>query len=148
MNGGGYLPSAVRPFSVGGDPAKADFQGTAVMNYCDESVPYTRITEHKHFAPWNADEFTHTTCFREFSFECGPGDIPYYPVRLAYDSAMLEKYVAQARALSRVTFAGRLGTYAYLDMDVSIKRALETAHALIKLWQAGKDQLPFAHDPL
>lgn len=26
MNGGGYLPSAARPFSVDGDPAKADFQ--------------------------------------------------------------------------------------------------------------------------
>lgn len=25
-NGGGYLPAAARPFSVGGDPAKADFQ--------------------------------------------------------------------------------------------------------------------------
>ena len=29
-----------------------DFQGCPVMNYCDADVPYTRITEHKHFAPW------------------------------------------------------------------------------------------------
>ena len=28
-----------------------DYQGCAVMNYGDEDVPYTRITEHKHFAP-------------------------------------------------------------------------------------------------
>ena len=31
-----------------------DFQGCPVMNYCDPDVPYTRITEHKHFAPWES----------------------------------------------------------------------------------------------
>ena len=29
--------------------AKGDFQGAAVLNYCDESTPFTRITEHKYF---------------------------------------------------------------------------------------------------
>ena len=28
---------------------KETYQGTAVLNYCDESVKHTRITEHKHF---------------------------------------------------------------------------------------------------
>jgi len=32
--------------------SEGDFQGAAVMNYCDESTPFTRITEHKHFSPW------------------------------------------------------------------------------------------------
>ncbi|MGH8035350.1 MAG: UDP-galactopyranose/dTDP-fucopyranose mutase family protein, partial [Lysobacterales bacterium] len=32
--------------------AEGDFQGCAVMNYADEAVPYTRISEHKHFSPW------------------------------------------------------------------------------------------------
>ena len=31
---------------------EGDFQGTAQINYCDEHIPFTRITEHKHFAPW------------------------------------------------------------------------------------------------
>ena len=30
---------------------EGDFQGCAVMNYGEESVPYTRISEHKHFTP-------------------------------------------------------------------------------------------------
>ena len=28
------------------------FQGTSVINFCQPEVPYTRITEHKFFAPW------------------------------------------------------------------------------------------------
>lgn len=28
-----------------------DFQGTSVMNYADEEVPYTRIHEFRHFHP-------------------------------------------------------------------------------------------------
>ena len=42
-----------------------DFQGCPVMNYCDETVPFTRITEHKHFAPWETHDRTVT--YREFS---------------------------------------------------------------------------------
>ena len=52
--------------------AKGDFQGTAVLNYCDESTPFTRITEHKYFAPWERDGFDETICYREFSRPCGP----------------------------------------------------------------------------
>ncbi len=31
---------------------QGDYQGCAVMNYCSVDVPYTRITEHKYFSPW------------------------------------------------------------------------------------------------
>jgi len=127
---------------------EGDFQGTAVMNYCDQDVPFTRISEHKHFAPWNAGEFKKTTCFKEFSAECKVGDIPFYPIRLVHDKALLQKYVDEAKKQSKITFAGRLGTYSYLDMDVTIKRALETAEALLKTWSSGGDQLAFVHDPL
>ena len=37
-----------------------DFQGCPVMNYCDPDVPFTRITEYKHFAPWESHERTVT----------------------------------------------------------------------------------------
>ena len=33
-----------------------DVQGCPVMNYCDRDIPHTRITEHKHFAPWESHE--------------------------------------------------------------------------------------------
>ena len=104
---------------------KGDYQGNAVINYTEEKVPYTRITEHKHFAPWEQHE--KTVCYKEYSRFCEEKDAPYYPIRLVKDKALLERYVEKARQEKRVTFMGRLGTYRYLDMDVTIKEALETA---------------------
>ncbi len=102
-----------------------DFQGNAVVNYCDFEVPWTRIAEHKHFAPWEAHQASIIS--REYSRACGPGDTPYYPVRLATEKALLARYVARARAERRVSFVGRLGTYRYLDMHVTIAEALAWA---------------------
>jgi len=102
-----------------------DHQGNPVINYCDEQVPFTRISEHKHFAPW--EQHDRTVCFREYSKAMAPGDIPYYPVRLANDKALLEQYVTLAHETSGVTFIGRLGTYRYLDMHVVIAETLDLA---------------------
>ena len=126
--------------------AQGDFQGCAVLNYCDDSVPWTRISEHKHFAPWEAHE--KTLCFKEFSRECGPGDIPYYPIRLVEDKALLSRYVDLARREQGVTFVGRLGTYRYLDMDVTIAEALETIDQFLAVGQAGEGMPAFVQDPL
>lgn len=102
-----------------------DYQGCAVMNYADADIPHTRITEHKYFAPW--EDHTRTICYRETSRACGPADIPYYPIRLAEDKALLSAYISRAQAERGVTFVGRLGTYRYLDMDVTIREALDCA---------------------
>lgn len=108
-----------------------DYQGCAVMNYCDQSVPYTRITEHKYFAPWeNHDK---TVIYKEYSRECGNKDIPYYPIRLVNDKKLLVRYVDLAKDLQGVTFVGRLGTYRYLDMDVTIAEALDTVRNFIHM---------------
>lgn len=108
---------------------EGDVQGCAVMNYTDEAVPYTRITEHKHFAPW--EEHARSVCYREFSRQCGPDDIPYYPVHLTAGDDVLQAYQARAAAEPRVTFVGRLGTYRYMDMDVTIRAALDAARAFL-----------------
>jgi len=105
--------------------AESDHQGNAVINYCEQSVPFTRVTEHKHFAPW--EEHGKTVCFREYSKSCGQGDVPYYPLRLTEDKSLLEKYVARAEREPGVTFIGRLGTYRYLDMHVVIGESLDLA---------------------
>ena len=110
--------------------AEGDVQGCAVMNYCDEAVPYTRITEHQHFAPW--EQHSRSVCYREFSRACEPGDTPYYPVHLTEGDTTLQAYQARAAAEAGVTFVGRLGTYRYIDMDVTIRAALDTVRA----WQA------------
>lgn len=109
---------------------QGDYQGCAVMNYGDREVPYTRITEHKHFSPWESHEGS--VCYREYSREAGPEDIPYYPIRLVEEKALLEDYIARAEATEGVTFVGRLGTYRYLDMDVTIREALDTADAFLR----------------
>lgn len=109
---------------------QGDYQGCAVMNYGEETVPYTRITEHKHFSPW--EEHEGSVCYREYSRACGPEDVPYYPIRLVNEKALLAQYVEKAKQLDKVTFVGRLGTYRYLDMDVTIREALDTARSFLE----------------
>jgi UDP-galactopyranose mutase len=106
-----------------------DFQGNAVINYCEEKVPYTRISEHKHFAPW--EEHEKTVCFKEYSKLCEKDDVPYYPLRLNNDHELLKKYVSLAEKEDKLTFIGRLGTYRYLDMHVVIGESLDLAKICI-----------------
>ena len=110
--------------------ATGDYLGCSVMNFGDVDVPYTRIAEHKHFAPW--EEHDGTVCFREYSRLAEPGDIPYYPIRMANDKTLLSRYVEAARAEEGVTCVGRLGTYRYLDMDVTIGEALTAADGILE----------------
>lgn len=107
-----------------------DYQGCAVMNYGDQAIPYTRISEHKHFAPWESHE--QTIIFKEYSRECTEDDIPYYPIRLVNEKAMLKVYIEKAKAQTNVSFLGRLGTYRYLDMDVTIAEALDASRKTLK----------------
>lgn len=109
---------------------QGDYQGTAVMNYGEESVPYTRITEHKYFAPWESHEGS--VMYKEFSRLCTEKDLPYYPIRLVGEMTQLEEYVNLAEQEKNVTFVGRLGTYRYLDMDVTIAEALKTARVFLE----------------
>lgn len=123
-----------------------DYQGCAVMNYGEVEVPYTRITEHKYFAPWESHEGS--VCYREFSRAAEPDDIPYYPIRQVAEKALLGDYVARAEAESGVTFVGRLGTYRYLDMDVTIREALDTARGFVSCLKRGETPPAFFHAPL
>lgn len=116
--------------------SESDYQGCAVMNYGDESVPYTRISEHKYFSPW--EEHQKSVCFAEYSRECGWDDIPYYPIRLTAEQSMLREYVELARSQRNLSFVGRLGTYRYLDMDVTIAEALDAAKSFLDL--SGRNQ--------
>lgn len=113
--------------------ADGDYQGAAVINYCEEEVPYTRITEHKHFSPWESHE--KTTCYREFSRFCTEDDIPYYPIRMVKEKELLNRYLDKALALNNTTFVGRLGTYRYLDMDVTIREAIDVAKKFLECYK-------------
>jgi len=100
----------------------ADFQGIPVMNYADESVPFTRIHEFKHFHPERT--YDSGVIVREFSRFAQGGDEPYYPVGTVQDREKLLQYRQRAAAQDGVHFGGRLGTYQYLDMHMAIASAL------------------------
>ena len=123
-----------------------DFQGCAVMNYGDPDVPYTRITEHKYFAPWETHQKSVT--YHEYSRLADPSDVPYYPIRLVKEKGQLQQYVHEVGKLSNITFVGRLGTYRYLDMDVTIHEALGAVRALLTAWENDTAASPFSVDPL
>ncbi|MGB0352703.1 MAG: UDP-galactopyranose mutase [Paracoccaceae bacterium] len=83
--------------------------------------------------------FSGATLARECA-EAGPNDTPYYPVRLAREKAQLGRYIATALGQHSVSFAGRLGTYRYLDMDVAIREARSLARSAVAALRMG--QLP------
>lgn len=99
-----------------------DFQGTAVMNYADFEVPYTRIHEFKHYHPERKYKPGKTVISKEYSRKCKRGDEPYYPINTKEDKEKLEKY--KSIKVENVYFGGRLGSYQYLDMDDVIAAAL------------------------
>jgi UDP-galactopyranose mutase len=86
--------------------------------------------------------------YREYSRECGPTDVPYYPIRLVREQEQLGRYVARARAARGVTFLGRLGTYRYLDMDTTIHEALGLVDVILGALGDGGALPAFAVDPL
>lgn len=122
-----------------------DFQGCPVMNYADLEPRYTRIHEFKHFHPERtlnsaykdsayAEKPGKTVIVREYSKTWHQGEEPYYPVNTAEDRATLAKYQALAREDENVIFGGRLGEYAYYDMDKTIAAALDKFDELKKRW--------------
>ena len=123
-----------------------DYQGCAVMNYGDEAVPYTRIAEHKYFSPWETHD--KTVAFKEYSRACGEGDIPYYPIRLLGEQEQLKKYVEMGKNEKNTTFVGRLGTYRYLDMDVTIAEALDVSEKFLELISNGSKIPAFFVEPI
>jgi len=125
---------------------EGDYQGNPVINYCDESVPFTRISEHKHFSPWESHD--KTLIFKEYSRLCEEKDTPYYPIRLAKEKTQLRRYVELAQQETKTTFVGRLGTYRYLDMHVTIAEALDAAERFLSLDATGQPVPAFMLDPL
>ncbi len=109
-----------------------EYQGNPVINYSNISIPYTRITEHKLFHKFSQKNINQTIIFKEYSFKAKKNDEKYYPVNLDSNKERLEKYKKLASKTSNVSFVGRLGTFKYLDMDVTIEQALNASKVFIK----------------
>jgi UDP-galactopyranose mutase len=95
-------------------------QPVAVVNYPDEQVPYTRISEYKHLTGQDAPVTTIT-----YEYPSAEGD-PYYPIPRPENQELFKKYEALADATDNVTFVGRLATYRYYNMDQIVGQALAT----------------------
>jgi len=101
-----------------------DFQGTSVVNFADEHIPFTRIHEFKHLHPERDTSPEATVIMFEHARFAGKHDEPYYPINTAGDVSILKKYRMRAKSEKNVFFGGRLGTYKYLDMHMAIASAL------------------------
>ncbi|MDO4900615.1 UDP-galactopyranose mutase [Actinomyces sp.] len=113
-----------------------DHQGTAVVNYPDAEVPYTRVHEFRHYHPERTYPDDATVIMWEYSRMAGPDDEPYYPVGTPHDRELLARYqrlVAELEA-QQVAFGGRLGSYRYLDMDRTIAAALDCFEQKVRPW--------------
>ena len=106
--------------------AEENFQGSAVINYSEREVPYTRVIEHKHF---ESAVSPYTVVTYEYPDDYENGKVPYYPVNNNRNSAMYVKYKELATACDGVLFGGRLAQYTYADMD-------DTVEAALALWRS------------
>lgn len=104
-----------------------DHQGCAIVNYADESVPWTRVTEHKHFTPERRVDATVWT--RETPVPWERSAVPYYPIDDAVNRATYAAYEELKARESHVVFGGRLADYRYYDMHQVIGAALARAAA-------------------
>lgn len=102
-----------------------DFQGNAIVNYTDAAVPWTRITEHKHFTPERLPGLENTIYTREYPIAWNRDEIPYYPINDDRNNDVYRRYRELAGQVSGVVFGGRLAEYRYYDMHQVIGSALQ-----------------------
>ena len=100
---------------------KGDFQGTALINYTEASIPYTRIIQHKHFL-FSSNDNDHVTF--EFPLDYKRGGQPFYPINDETNNNKYKLYKNEADKIKNLIIGGRLGNYRYYDMDMTIGNAI------------------------
>lgn len=101
---------------------KSNYQGTAVVNFTNGEIPYTRTIEHKHFEFSNTPT-TWVTAEYPTEYKAGVTE-PYYPVNDTTNNEMYQKYKMESDKLNNIHFGGRLAEYKYYDMHQVIESAL------------------------
>ncbi len=109
-------------------------QQVAVVNYPDEAVPYTRVTEYKHLTGQQSPVTSVT-----YEYPAATGD-PYYPIPRPENQALFKRYEALTLAEPDVLFVGRLATYRYYNMDQVVGQALATW----RRWHARQEEAAMA----
>jgi UDP-galactopyranose mutase len=98
-----------------------DYQGCSIVNYTEFDIPYTRITEHKHFENSKSDV---TWITKEYPKDYKKGETPYYPINDGKNNRIYNKYKELSKDHSNIIFGGRLSEYKYYDMHQIIGSAL------------------------
>lgn len=99
-----------------------NFQGNAVVNYTESTVPYTRIIEHKHFEFGTQNK---TVVTYEYPDDWSLGKESYYPINDDKNNAIYKKYKDLSEKDIHIIFGGRLAEYKYYDMHQIIASALK-----------------------
>ena len=98
-----------------------NYQGNAVINYTEKSVPYTRVIEHKHF---EFGKQSKTVITQEYPDKWSLGKEAYYPINDVENDGIYLKYKERALREQKYIFGGRLAEYKYYDMHLVIESAL------------------------
>ena len=101
-----------------------------MINYPEEFA-FTRITEMKQLTGQSSPK---TSVVAEYPCDYEPGrNEPYYPIPREETKALYALYEEEARRTEGVIFAGRLGSYQYLNMDQAVGAALAVFEKKIRL---------------
>lgn len=105
------------------------YQPAAVVNYPDALSRQTRITEFAHFYLANPELSLVMYEYPEAYDPAGKSD-PFYPVPTAENHRLFAQYRSDAEAVPYLYFAGRLGNYRYINMDVAVREGMEVARKI------------------
>ena len=109
-----------------------DFQGIAVVNQGEESVPYTRIIEHKHF--YGDRGSGKTTLTYEYPQDWSIGKEPFYPIETPENRARHKSYLSRIQEQKKIHVGGRLGLFRYFDMHQVVALALKDSNKMVESW--------------
>lgn len=96
------------------------FDKGAQINECN-TKPYNRTVDNSVFLN---QQLPHTIYTRDYPEEHNDMNDPIYPKNFGIDQQVFNRYKKAIKSENNVTFLGRLATYKYLDMWMSIKQVM------------------------
>jgi len=101
----------------------SDFQGNAIINYTEETVPFTRIVEHKHFEQTKSDT---TIITHEYPQKWNRSVEKYYPINDVKNNNLYNFYKNECTIhFPNMILGGRLAHYQYFDMHQVIGQSFK-----------------------
>ena len=111
-----------------------DFQGTSIINYPELKYKFTRIYEPRHLHTERTINKNKTIIIKEFPTL--DNSRPYYPINDSKNRNLHRKYknFINTQKNLKIIVGGRLGDYAYYDMDMTISCVLKSSNSSKKFF--------------